>query len=317
MATSRVTRSRGADRPARCAPARDLEQLVAADRVLHVCLEYRRSPSQPRLLAGACGWSLAPAYDMNPVATAGGLTLNVSETDNAQELALARDGRQAISTHVEARERDHADVIAVVRGWRVEAKKLGLSRSARTGMAAAFRWRKTPDASPPAAPYTPNTRSDRRFTISIYPSVKGRQGCFRTGKRGRRPGIHAGVAAALARLARTARQAAALIGAVRVPEGQHCAPPLQVWPAGHVEGQETVAAVVAPQRPSQWGTALPDRLVDTPEQAASRIPDAGDGDGHVAHTAGHANAIALGLATGDRLEKFVNSGSTISCTCRR
>ncbi|MEK7692307.1 MAG: HipA domain-containing protein, partial [Bdellovibrionota bacterium] len=35
------------------------------------------------------GWALAPAYDMNPVATGDGLHLNISESDNAQDLDLA------------------------------------------------------------------------------------------------------------------------------------------------------------------------------------------------------------------------------------
>ena len=34
------------------------------------------------------GWILSPAYDMNPVETGSGLSLNISETDNAQELDL-------------------------------------------------------------------------------------------------------------------------------------------------------------------------------------------------------------------------------------
>ncbi len=36
------------------------------------------------------GWALSSAYDMNPVATADGLKLNVSEYDNAQDLDLAK-----------------------------------------------------------------------------------------------------------------------------------------------------------------------------------------------------------------------------------
>ncbi|MEM7447280.1 MAG: type II toxin-antitoxin system HipA family toxin [Myxococcota bacterium] len=36
------------------------------------------------------GWALAPAYDMNPDAFGEGLRLNVSETDNAQDLELAK-----------------------------------------------------------------------------------------------------------------------------------------------------------------------------------------------------------------------------------
>ena len=37
------------------------------------------------------GWVLSPAYDMNPVETGNGLSLNISETDNAQELDLVEE----------------------------------------------------------------------------------------------------------------------------------------------------------------------------------------------------------------------------------
>lgn len=37
------------------------------------------------------GWTLAPAYDMNPVESASGLKLNISETDNSQDLELVKD----------------------------------------------------------------------------------------------------------------------------------------------------------------------------------------------------------------------------------
>lgn len=35
------------------------------------------------------GWVLSPSYDINPVASGEGLKLNISESDNAQDLALA------------------------------------------------------------------------------------------------------------------------------------------------------------------------------------------------------------------------------------
>ena len=37
------------------------------------------------------GWVLAPAYDMNPSPYGDGLTLNISESDNAQDLGLVYD----------------------------------------------------------------------------------------------------------------------------------------------------------------------------------------------------------------------------------
>ena len=40
------------------------------------------------------GWVLSPAYDINPVATGMGLSLNISESDNSLDLALATDVRE-------------------------------------------------------------------------------------------------------------------------------------------------------------------------------------------------------------------------------
>jgi len=119
-------------------PARDLEQLWRRI-VFYMCVsnidDHLRNHG---FLLEPAGWSLAPAYDMNPVATAGGLTLNVSETDNAQDLTLARDVAKLFRLTSKRANEIIADVVTAVRGWRVEAKKLGLSRSAQDRMAAAF-----------------------------------------------------------------------------------------------------------------------------------------------------------------------------------
>jgi serine/threonine-protein kinase HipA len=119
-------------------PARDLEQLWRRI-VFFMCVsnidDHLRNHG---FLLEPAGWSLAPAYDMNPVATAGGLTLNVSETDNAQDLTLARDVAKLFRLTPKRANEVIADVVAAVRGWRVEAKKLGLARSAQDRMAAAF-----------------------------------------------------------------------------------------------------------------------------------------------------------------------------------
>ena len=70
---------------------RDLEQLWRRI-AFNVCVsnvdDHLRNHG---FLLERAGWSLAPAYDMNPVATGAGLTLDISETDNAQDLALVRE----------------------------------------------------------------------------------------------------------------------------------------------------------------------------------------------------------------------------------
>ena len=90
-------------------------------------------------LLGAHGWSLAPAYDMNPVAMGDGLTLDISETDNAQDLALVRDVAKFFRLDARRADAILGEVIAAVRGWRQEAKAARLSRAEQDRMAPAFR----------------------------------------------------------------------------------------------------------------------------------------------------------------------------------
>ena len=85
------------------------------------------------------GWTLSPAYDMNPVATADGLKLNISEYDNAQDLDLAKEVAPYFRvTVLEADEIIH-EIAAAVNGWREAAASLGIPASEQTRMARAFR----------------------------------------------------------------------------------------------------------------------------------------------------------------------------------
>lgn len=91
------------------------------------------------LLEPGRGWRLAPAYDVNPVATGNGLTLNVSETDNAQDLDVALE----VSPHFRIKLPAAREIIAAVRKevrvWPVEAAGRGISTAAIDRMAPAFR----------------------------------------------------------------------------------------------------------------------------------------------------------------------------------
>jgi len=90
-------------------------------------------------LLGPTGWELAPAYDLNPVEDGDGLSLNISETDNTQDLALARD----VAKHFRLKPGDAdvivEEVVSVVRAWRDEAAAAGLPRAEQDRMARAFR----------------------------------------------------------------------------------------------------------------------------------------------------------------------------------
>lgn len=85
------------------------------------------------------GWTLSPAYDLNPIPTGTGLTLNISEDDNSldSELALEVAGHFRISA-ADAKARV-ARVERAVSGWREVAKELGIRRSEQDAMSGAFR----------------------------------------------------------------------------------------------------------------------------------------------------------------------------------
>ncbi|MFH1466882.1 MAG: HipA domain-containing protein [Pseudomonadota bacterium] len=87
----------------------------------------------------ADGWALAPAYDMNPDPNGQGLRLNISETDNAQDLGLLLE--VAPWFRVERRQAAAIldQVVAAVRGWRAAAQARGIPRSEQDRMARAFR----------------------------------------------------------------------------------------------------------------------------------------------------------------------------------
>jgi serine/threonine-protein kinase HipA len=85
------------------------------------------------------GWVLAPAYDMNPVATGGGLSLNISRDDNSASLDLARSVAPTFRIGEERREEIIAEVTGAVRHWHERAKQLNLPASEVSIMKRAFR----------------------------------------------------------------------------------------------------------------------------------------------------------------------------------
>ncbi|MGH7283869.1 MAG: type II toxin-antitoxin system HipA family toxin [Polyangiaceae bacterium] len=120
-------------------PARDLEQLWRRI-VFFVCVsnvdDHLRNHG---FLLSRDGWSLAPAYDMNPNPQGQGLVLNISETDNSQDLELVRDVAKHFRVKPKRSEEIIGEVVTAVRTWRSEAKKTKLSRAEQDRMASAFR----------------------------------------------------------------------------------------------------------------------------------------------------------------------------------
>ena len=120
-------------------PARDLEQLWRRI-VFFMCVsnvdDHLRNHG---FLLEASGWRLAPAYDMNPVATGEGLTLNVSDSDNAQDLGLAREVAKNFRMKPGRAEEILSQVVGAVRHWPEVAKAMDLGRAEQGRMERAFR----------------------------------------------------------------------------------------------------------------------------------------------------------------------------------
>lgn len=91
------------------------------------------------LLVPGQGWRLSDAYDMNPVPDSDGLKINISETDNALDLDLARSVapyfRVAPKAAIEIVERFRR----VVTQWPKLASRLGIPARERDQMTSAFR----------------------------------------------------------------------------------------------------------------------------------------------------------------------------------
>ncbi len=89
-------------------------------------------------LLGKNGWRLSPAYDINPVPTGTGLTLNISEDDNSLSLELAKEA--AVYFRIGSKRADEIIQACTnaIRDWREVASKYGIPRKEMDLMSAAF-----------------------------------------------------------------------------------------------------------------------------------------------------------------------------------
>lgn len=118
---------------------RDLEQLWR--RILfNVCVsnvdDHMRNHG---FLLTPAGWVLSPAHDMNPEPMGDGLKLNISESENAQDLDLVMEVAPYFRLSPERAEAVMAEVTGVVKEWRLAASKLGITRAEIEDLAQAFR----------------------------------------------------------------------------------------------------------------------------------------------------------------------------------
>ena len=85
------------------------------------------------------GWKLSPAFDVNPTHYGNGLTLNISETDNAQDLELALQVAPDFRIQHKRSKEIITDIINSVSRWKKVAKEVGIGNSEVEGMKNGFR----------------------------------------------------------------------------------------------------------------------------------------------------------------------------------
>ncbi len=85
------------------------------------------------------GWQLSPAYDMNPNEMGSGLTLNISENSNEQDISIALETAKYYKLKKDEAIKILNDMQLEIANWRTVAKKLGISSSEIEQMKRAFR----------------------------------------------------------------------------------------------------------------------------------------------------------------------------------
>ncbi|PCK05865.1 MAG: hypothetical protein COA42_17825 [Alteromonadaceae bacterium] len=84
------------------------------------------------------GWILSPAYDINPVASANGLHLNISDNDNSLSYDLAMEVIDFFQLKKSESQKIKDDVCNCVAPWRVVADKVGVGRADQEYMRVVF-----------------------------------------------------------------------------------------------------------------------------------------------------------------------------------
>lgn len=84
------------------------------------------------------GWTLSPAYDINPIETGTGLKLNISDEDNSLDLNLAMEVSEFFRLSEERAKSIIEEVLDAVSNWNEIAIKYGISRIERELKTTAF-----------------------------------------------------------------------------------------------------------------------------------------------------------------------------------
>ena len=89
-------------------------------------------------LSTPTGWRLSPAYDINPVTPANGLSLNISDDDNSLDFELAMEVAEFFQLGIKDAKSIRDEVLSAVSSWAEEAKSIGLSRREQEEISGAF-----------------------------------------------------------------------------------------------------------------------------------------------------------------------------------
>jgi serine/threonine-protein kinase HipA len=84
------------------------------------------------------GWVLSPAYDINPVESGSGLSLNISEDDNSLDLDLVREVAGYFRIDTKESNELISSIKSAVRKWKTIATDFGISKSEQERMSNAF-----------------------------------------------------------------------------------------------------------------------------------------------------------------------------------
>jgi serine/threonine-protein kinase HipA len=86
------------------------------------------------------GWQLSPAYDINPSIDKDGLSLNIDSDNNALDFDLAK----SVGQYFQLKEKQMDDILkeikGVVKNWKTEATKIGISKAEIGLMSSAFKF---------------------------------------------------------------------------------------------------------------------------------------------------------------------------------
>ena len=85
------------------------------------------------------GWTLSPAFDLNPSTDKDGLALNIDMHDNALDFELAKSVGKYFRLSKTQMETIINEVSVSVRGWQTIAKQIGISKSEQNLMSGAFK----------------------------------------------------------------------------------------------------------------------------------------------------------------------------------